>query len=105
MSAAVISINVSYGLPLFCRILWVRNDMPKGPFDLGRFSLPLNCIAVAWVIFFAVMLCIPSVHPVTAETMNWASVMIVGIMSLSVLFWFISGRKKSTPAIETPDDF
>ncbi|CEP07950.1 hypothetical protein [Parasitella parasitica] len=90
MSAAVISINVSYGLPLLCRLIWVRGDMPKGPFNLGKLSIPLNSISCIWVIFFGVILCIPSVSPVAADTMNWASVMICGIMGLSVIFWFKS---------------
>lgn len=93
MSAAVISINVSYALPLLCRLIWVRNDMPKGPFSLGKFGLPLNVISVIWACFFGVILCIPSFHPVEPETMNWASVMIGGVMIFSVFFWFISGRK------------
>lgn len=93
MSAAVISINVSYGLPLLCRLIWVRNEMPKGPFNLGKLSIPLNMVSVAWVAFFGVILCVPSVSPVTPETMNWASVMICGIMGFSIIFWYISGRK------------
>lgn len=92
MSAAVISINVSYGWPLLCRLIWVRNDMPKGPFHLGKWGLPLNVISVAWACFFGVILCVPSVSPVTAETMNWASVMLGGVMLFSIFFWFISGR-------------
>ena len=105
MSAAVISINISYGLPWFCRLIWVRNDMPKGPFSLGIFSIPLNIIAVLWVIFFSVILCVPSVSPVTASNMNWASVMIGGIMSFSVIFWFTSGRKSYKGTMETAGDF
>ncbi|KAK4514235.1 uncharacterized protein ATC70_001824 [Mucor velutinosus] len=104
MSAAVISINVSYGLPLLCRLIWVRRDMPKGPFSLGKLSIPLNIISCIWVGFFGVILCIPSVSPVTPETMNWASVMICGIMGFSVIFWFVSGRKSYKGPIETADE-
>lgn len=103
MSAAVISINVSYGLPLLCRLIWVRNGMPKGPFSLGRFSIPLNFISVVWVVFFSVILCIPSVYPVAADTMNWASVMICGIMGFSIIFWFVSGRKTYRGPIENSE--
>lgn len=92
MSAAVISINVSYGLPLLCRLIWVRNDMPKGPFHLGKFGLPLNLISVVWAGFFGVVLCLPSASPVSPENMNWASLMIGAVMCFSIFFWFISGR-------------
>ncbi|GAA5813685.1 hypothetical protein MFLAVUS_007171 [Mucor flavus] len=93
MSAAIISTNIAYGVPFFCRLIWVRNDMPRGPFSLGRFGLVVNFISVVWIIFFSVILCIPSVSPVTPETMNWASAMIGGVMLFALFFWFISGRK------------
>ncbi|RCH87084.1 hypothetical protein CU098_007147 [Rhizopus stolonifer] len=93
MSASVICINVSYGIPFLCRLIWTRDSLPKGPFSLGRFSLAINTISVAWVCFFAVILCIPSVSPVAPDTMNWASVMIVGIMGFSIVFWVTNGRK------------
>lgn len=104
MSTSVISINVSYGLPFLCRLIWVRNDMPKGPFSLGRFSIPLNIISVVWVCFFGVILCIPSVSPVTPETFNWSSVMIGGVMIFSLFFWFISGRHNYKGTNITNDD-
>ncbi|CAO3626288.1 unnamed protein product [Mucor hiemalis] len=104
MSTSVISINVSYGLPFLCRLIWVRNDMPKGPFSLGRFSIPLNIISVVWVCFFGVILCIPSVSPVTPETFNWSSVMISGVMIFSLFFWFISGRHNYKGTNITNDD-
>ncbi|KAI8645218.1 amino acid/polyamine transporter I [Parasitella parasitica] len=103
MSAAVISINVSYGLPLLCRLIWVRNDMPKGPFHLGKFGLPLNFISVVWASFFAVILCIPSASPVSPENMNWSSVMIGAVMCFSIFFWFVSGRHTFKGVIQTTD--
>ncbi|KAI9359504.1 amino acid/polyamine transporter I [Pilaira anomala] len=93
MSAAVISINIAYCLPFLCRLIWVRDDMPKGPFHLGKYGLLLNLISVIWISFFSIILCIPSVSPVTPDTMNWASIMIGGVMLLSLFFWFISGHK------------
>ncbi|CAO3626100.1 unnamed protein product [Mucor hiemalis] len=92
MSAAIICMNVSYGIPFLCRLIWVRNDMPKGPFDLGKFGLPLNFISVIWITFFSVILCIPPFSPITPENFNWSSVMIGGVMIFSMLFWLVSGR-------------
>ncbi|KAI8975564.1 amino acid/polyamine transporter I [Mycotypha africana] len=92
MSTAVIAVNISYGLPLLCRLIWTRNNMPKGPFHLGRLGLILNAISIVWVTFFGVILCIPSMSPITPETMNWSSLMIGAVMCFSVFFWLISGR-------------
>ena len=92
MSTAVISANAGYGIPLLCRIIWVRNDMPKGPFHLGKYGVPLNIVSVIWIAFFSIILCIPTVNPVTPETMNYSSLMIGGVLIFSMFFWFISGR-------------
>ncbi|KAI7848791.1 amino acid/polyamine transporter I [Circinella umbellata] len=93
ISTSVICLNVSYGLPAFCRLIWKRNDMPKGPFDLGKYSIPINIIAVIWVIFFGVILCIPSAHPITPETMNWSCLMLGATIIFALTFWQVSGRK------------
>ncbi|KAI8394207.1 amino acid/polyamine transporter I [Radiomyces spectabilis] len=104
MSTAVICVNISYGLPLMCRIIWAGKDMPKGPFNLGKFSLPLNYISVAWICFFGVILCIPSVSPVDAVTMNWASLMIGAVVIFAMCFWFVSGRKFYKGPMQTAMD-
>ncbi|ORZ14661.1 amino acid/polyamine transporter I [Absidia repens] len=93
MSTAVICVNMSYGLPLFCRLIWKRNLKLDGPFKLGKFSLPINYIAVIWIIFFSVILCIPQHTPVTPENMNWASLMIGAVVLFSLFFWIVRGRK------------
>ncbi|KAI9008443.1 amino acid/polyamine transporter I [Phycomyces nitens] len=93
MSTAVICVNVSYGLPFVCRLIWKRNTMRKGPFSLGRFSVPLNVISIVWIIFFAVILCLPQKYPVTAETMNWSCVMISAVVIFATVFWFAVGHK------------
>lgn len=73
--------------------MWKRNEMEKGPFNLGRLSVPINLIAVLWIAFFSVILCIPTVHPVEAVTMNWSSLMIGAVAIFSLTFWMIIGRK------------
>ncbi|KAI9021708.1 amino acid/polyamine transporter I [Phycomyces nitens] len=103
MSTAVICINISYGLPLACRLIWTRKDMPKGPFNLHGWSIPLNIISVFWILFFGVILCIPSLHPVEAESMNWASLMIGAVVIFAMGFWFISGRKNYKGPVQTTD--
>ncbi|KAI7868527.1 amino acid/polyamine transporter I [Spinellus fusiger] len=92
MSTAVICVNVSYGLPFVCRLIWKRDTMEKGPFSLGKFSIPLNIISVAWIFFFSIVLCLPRSYPVTAETMNWSCLMISAVVLFSTVFWFTFGR-------------
>ena len=104
MSTAVICVNIAYGLPYVCRLIWKRDEVHSGPFNLGRYSLLINSIAVAWIAFFGVILCIPSVSPVDPVTMNWASLMIGSILIFSLAFWFISGRKNYKGPMQTLAD-
>jgi amino acid transporter len=92
MSSAVIAINVAYGLPFFCRIVWTRNVPLNGPFSLGKASIPVNLIALVWIAFFAVILCFPSLSPVDAASMNYASLMIGAVVVFALGFWFVNGR-------------
>lgn len=101
MSTAVICVNVAYGMPFFCRLVWKRDHVHKGPFNLGKWSVPINFIAVLWVIFFAIILCFPSVSPVEPVTMNWASLMIGAVFIFALTFWFIGGRKTFKGPMQT----
>ncbi|KAI9302965.1 amino acid/polyamine transporter I [Cunninghamella echinulata] len=93
LSTSIIGNNVAYGLPYFCRLVWSRHDMPKGPFDLGKWSIPLNAIAVLWLCFFTVILCLPTTLPVNGEVMNYSSLMISVLFIFSISFWFYKGRR------------
>ncbi|KAI8149992.1 amino acid/polyamine transporter I [Fennellomyces sp. T-0311] len=104
MSTTVICMNTAYLIPFACRLIWHRNDMPKGPFNLGKFSVPITILAVLWIIFFGIILCIPTINPVSPETMNWASLMIGGIIILALFFWVIGGRNYYKGPMHTAED-
>lgn len=61
LSIAVLSLYVSYGLPvaarLWCRWKGKRED--RGPWDLGAFSTPVAAVAVAWIAFILVVFVLP----------------------------------------------
>ncbi|KAF3939037.1 hypothetical protein ABW19_dt0206955 [Dactylella cylindrospora] len=62
----------------------------KGPFNLGKLSAPVAVIATLWITFITVVFCLPGVHPVTRETLNYTPVAvgIIGVGSLgSWLLW------------------
>jgi len=68
----------------------------EGPFSLGKWSKPLNLLAISWVLFISVVLFCPQSKPVTATNMNYAIVVagFVGLFSLS--WWWAGARKKYT---------
>jgi choline transport protein len=59
---------------------------------LGRFGLAINIVAVCFILplwFFAFW---PIATPVTAETMNWASVIFSGVLLIAVVYYVAKGR-------------
>ncbi|ORY93803.1 amino acid/polyamine transporter I [Syncephalastrum racemosum] len=103
MSTAVIAVNIAYGMPYFCRLIWKRHDMVKGPFNLGKWSIPISCVAVLWIIFFSIILCFPSVNPVAPETMNWSCLMLGATVLFAMAFWYAFGRKSYKGPLQTID--
>jgi hypothetical protein len=41
-----------------------------GPFTLGKWSKPVNAMAICWVMFISVVLFFPPIRPVTASNMS-----------------------------------
>lgn len=63
-----------------------------GPFHLGPLSVPINIIAVIWVSFIVVLFVLPPVNPVTASTMNYASVGVGAVIIFAGLGYALSAR-------------
>lgn len=69
----------------------------------ARFKFPslvgwtVNALAVLWVAFQLVLFSMPAALPVTAVSMNYASVVLVGFMVLSTLYYVIWARKGESP--------
>lgn len=68
--------------------------MPPRRWSLGRAGLAINIVAVLFILplwFFAFW---PTATPVTAETMNWASVIFMGVLSIAVVYYLAKGRRE-----------
>jgi hypothetical protein len=67
-------------------------NFKPGPFYMGDGFLgwAANVCCVSWVCFVIVIFSIPTVKPVTPINMNYASVMVVGVMVLAG-FWYLVG--------------
>lgn len=68
-------------------------DIRKGPFNLGKWSKPINCIALAWVSLITVVLLFPTTRPVTAVNMNYAVVVGAGVLVFAISWWYAGARK------------
>lgn len=87
----VIGITPAYAIPIYLRLRVGRRFRP-GPWHLGRWSLPIGWVAVAWVAFVTVLFCLPQSRPVTADSMNYAAVALVVVLVLARVWWGVAGR-------------
>jgi amino acid permease (GABA permease) len=94
-----IALDWSYCIPIMCKILFGKFE--PGPWHMGKFSIFVNWYACIWTLFVSIIFILPTARPVTADTMNYASVFLVFILGAAALFWYIGGRRYySGPIIE-----
>ncbi|KAK5133367.1 hypothetical protein LTR08_007801 [Meristemomyces frigidus] len=93
---ATICLSCGYGLPILVSVLRGRKMVKHSTFSLGRFGFVINGICICWIMLAIVLFCMPVSLPVTARSMNYASVVFAGFASISIAWYFIRGRKDFT---------
>ncbi|MFF1692098.1 amino acid permease [Streptomyces sp. NPDC058257] len=93
----VIGITPAYAIPIYLR-LRAGDRFEKGPWNLGRWSKPIGWTAVLWVVFVTILFCLPQVSPVTVDSMNYASIALVVVLTLATIWWFVAKGSYSTPS-------
>jgi choline transport protein len=95
-SLGAVAILSSYLVVIGC-LIWRRlygAPLPPRRWSLGKAGLAINIVAVCFILplwFFAFW---PTATPVTAETMNWASVIFMGVLSIAVVYYLAKGRQE-----------
>ncbi|KAF2681838.1 amino acid transporter [Lentithecium fluviatile CBS 122367] len=94
-SIGAIAAFVAFTTPIFIRVFFVGNRFRAGPWNLGRYSIPIGTVASAFVILMVPILCFPSVRgaDLTPDVMNWTALVYGGPMLIVTLWWFVSARK------------
>ncbi len=90
-SLSTICLYISYILPIVCKLLY-PNTFVHGPFHLGKFSIFINIIAFLWVCLIIILFVLPPIYPVTAVTMNYASVGVGSVILFAGLAYFLSAK-------------
>ena len=57
-------------------------------------GMTVNILAIAFCVFLILFLPFPVYLPVTAQNMNYASVVFLGVIIFSMCDWIVRGRKK-----------
>lgn len=60
----------------------------------GWVGFAANWMCIGWTLFVCVIFSFPTVVPVTADNMNYASVITVGVMVLAGLWYLVEGHRR-----------
>ena len=90
-SLSTISLYISYILPIVCKLLY-PNAFLRGPLHLGRCSPFVNIIALLWICLTIILFVLPSIYPVTAVTMNYASAGVGSVVLFAGFAYFLSAK-------------
>ncbi|KAI1090097.1 amino acid transporter [Rostrohypoxylon terebratum] len=94
VSVGVISLAVSYGIPIVISMFHKRKEVNSARWTLGNYIGPIvNLLAVLWISFEVVLFSMPTALPVTEVSMNYAIVVFVGFMVLSAIWYGVYARK------------
>lgn len=96
VATAILSLNITYTIPQFLVLCRGRKSvLPARQFDLGNVFGPFcNVFSTLWVALYSVLFCFPIFLPVTAQTMNYVSVVMAGTGVFIVLMWWLPGGKR-----------
>ncbi|CAI7590653.1 unnamed protein product [Penicillium crustosum] len=91
-SLSVVAGLITYVIPIFFRIFAGDRWIP-GPFNLGRWSIPVHIFTVISQIYIVTMECFPLNRKWTAATMNYNFAVGLAALLLSIILYVFYGRK------------
>lgn len=101
LSSAAISVMLSYLQPIIIRVFWPDSLPEPGPFNLGRWSWPINLASFLFSTFICVLFVLPTAYPVNVLNMNYAVVAIGGVLVIVAVNWVTWGRFSFTGPVQT----
>ena len=74
-----------------------------GPWKLGKvLGVILNVISIVWMLVAMIFSTLPNGMPVTAQNMNYSTVVLVGWLGFGGVYYVTFGRKKfEVPVVNT----
>lgn len=94
VSVGVQALALAYGIPIAISLVNKREQVLKARWNLGRIIGPIvNVVALCWIGFELVLFSMPTALPVTATSMNYASVVLVGFGAIAAVWYAVHSRK------------
>ncbi|KIK25246.1 hypothetical protein PISMIDRAFT_677513 [Pisolithus microcarpus 441] len=93
-----IALDASYIIPIFLRRLYANHPEVRfqpGPFYMGSgiIGWAANIACISWTLFVCVIFSLPTILPVTRENMNYASVITIGVVVVSGVWYILSAHR------------
>ncbi|WFD47458.1 hypothetical protein GLX27_002110 [Malassezia furfur] len=99
-SAAVIALNLSYGIPIAINCAQGRKKLPPRAYRLNpMLGWTVNIVGLTYVAITTVLFFFPPVVPATGSSMNYAIVAFTIWLIICVAYWFIGGHKYDGPSL------
>ena len=93
VSVGVQALALSYGIPIAISLFTMRREVNQAKWSLGKIIGPIvNVIALLWIGFELVLFSMPTALPVTAVTMNYSSVVLVGFAAIAAFWYAVHSR-------------
>ncbi|KAK9809453.1 hypothetical protein WJX73_009321 [Symbiochloris irregularis] len=88
ISVCTLGVQVSYGIPILCRLTISRGTFKRGPFHLGRYSDIVGWLAILYVVLSSAIFSLPASYPVTVSTLNYTPLALGVILLGCTVSWF-----------------
>ncbi|KAI2787256.1 hypothetical protein POX_f07619 [Penicillium oxalicum] len=97
ISAAVVSLDLSYAMPILVNCLQGRRALPERKWKIpNTIGWVIDMVSLAYIALTTVLFVFPPSSTVTGSSMNYAVAAFAVILIISVFQWFVDGRKNFT---------
>ncbi|EXJ85333.1 hypothetical protein A1O1_05697 [Capronia coronata CBS 617.96] len=94
INMSILALNVSYVVPQGILLYRGRNKvLPSRSFKLGPLGPFVNAFSCVWCTFYTIIFCFPTFLPAEVGSMNYVSVVVVGIIVIIAVLWYGGKRK------------
>lgn len=94
VTSAVLFLNITYAAPQGILLFQGRKEhFPLRYLNLGILGYICNIFSILWIVVLGVAVCMPPSLPVSTSTMNYTSVIVVGLLNIITGLWLANGRK------------
>lgn len=96
LSLSTVALMATYVVSIGCvtlRRFDPQNPLPPARWSLGRYGLPVNCAALVYAVWAFFWSFWPNAYNVVLVNFNWAVLLFVVLMGLSITLYLLYARK------------